>query len=237
MTSVGFDAGFYVEFECRYAGSSRSRARQTRIRRRRYHDGRGDGAQRRAADVECRRRSVAGDQDGRRPAGRSAGETAGRPRLGLGRLRRRNLAPAARCAGAAHARPRHRRAVVLDRSRSQDAGDRCEGAGADAAELDLAGAGQYFRSCGGRTGAGRDCRRRCRHSQSHQLQAAVAGELLSRPAGAFGGDPRSLRPIDRRHAGRARSDPLRRRRRCAAAGQSADRTAGGVLFRPCDRRR
>ena len=61
----------------------------------------------------------------------------------------------------------------------------------------------YFRPCRGRTSAGRDCRCRCRHSQSHQLQAAVAGELLSRATRAFGGDPRSLRPIDRWHAGRA----------------------------------
>ncbi len=237
VTSVSFDAGFYVEFECRHAGSSRSGARQTGIRRWRYLDGCGDGAQRRASDTECRRRSVVSDQDRRRSARRRAGETAGGPGLGLWRLRRRNFATAARCARAAHAWPRHRRSVVFDRSRSQDAGHRCEGAASDAAERDLAGARGYFRPCGGRTGAGRDCRCRCRHSQSHQLQAAVAGGLLSGAARAFGGDPRSLRPIDRWHAGRARSDSLRRRRRCAAARHAADRTTGCVLFRPRDRRR
>ena len=55
-----------------------------------------------------------------------------------------------------------------------------------------------------RGGAHRGRRGRCRHSQSHQLQAAGAGRLLSRPAPAHRRNPRSLRPADRRHAGHAR---------------------------------
>ena len=57
-------------------------------------------------------------------------------------------------------------------------------------------------------------RRRCRHSQPDQLQAAGAGRLLSRPAPADRGNPRPLRPTDRRHAGHAR-------RRSAPAATSA----------------
>ena len=147
-------------------------------------------------------------------------------------LRRPLDAPAA-----AHAGPRHRRAMVLDRSRGEDAQRRTETAGAAAAELGLAYSGQGFRACRRRRGADRGRRGRRRHSQSDQLQAAVARRLLSRPAGAFGGHPRSLRPVDRRHAGCARANSLRRRRRAPAAGKPADRTAGGVLFRHRDRRR
>ena len=52
---------------------------------------------------------------------RRASQSAGRPRLGHRRLSRRDAAPAARRAGAAHAGPRHRRAMVLDRPRGEDA--------------------------------------------------------------------------------------------------------------------
>ena len=55
--------------------------------------------------------------------------------------------------------------------------------------------------------------RRCRHPQPDALQAAGARRLFLRPAPALGRDARPLRPADRRHAGHARRDPLRRRRR------------------------
>ena len=80
-----------------------------------------------------------------------------------------------------------------------------------AAEFRAQRADQARRACRRRGGARRRRRRRCRHSQSHQLQAAGARQLLSRPAPAHRRDPRSLRAIDRRHAGRARANPLRRR--------------------------
>ena len=75
----------------------------------------------------------------------------------------------------------------------------------------------------GRGGAHRRRRRRCRHPQSDQLQAAGARRLLSRPAPAHRRDPRSLRPIDRRHAGHARTDPHRRRRRTPARSKAVRR--------------
>ena len=57
----------------------------------------------------------------------------------------------------------------------------------------------------------RGCRGRCRHPQPDQLQAAGAGRLLSRPAPLDRGNPRSLWPIDRRHAGHPRPAQDRRR--------------------------
>ena len=65
-------------------------------------------------------------------------------------------------------------------------------------------AGQGRRAHARRGGAHRRRRGRCRHPQSHQLQAAGAGRLLPRPAPAQRRDPRPLRPADRRHAGHAR---------------------------------
>ena len=73
-----------------------------------------------------------------------------------------------------------------------------------AAEFRAQRADQARRAYRRRGGARRRRRRRCRHSQSHQLQAAGARRLLSRPAPAHRRDPRPLRAIDRRHAGRAR---------------------------------
>ncbi len=51
------------------------------------------------------------------PRGHGEDRAAGRPRLGHRRVSRRHLAPPARRPGAAHAGPRHRRAVVLHRPR------------------------------------------------------------------------------------------------------------------------
>ena len=164
--------------------------------------------------AQCGRRPAARDADRRRQGRRGAGEDAGRQRLGHRRLSRRDLAPAARRAGAAHAGPRHRRAMVLRSiARRKTLDVELKRAGAAAAEFDACTCRSRF--AGLRAGEeARDRRRRgrCRHSQPDQLQAAVAGRLLSRPARALGRDPRSLRPTDRRHAGHARPDPQRRRR-------------------------
>ena len=93
-----------------------------------------------------------------------------------------------------------------------------------AAQFRAGRADQARRACSRRGGARRRRRRRCRYSQSHQLQAAGARQLLSRPAPAHRRNSRSLWAIDRRHAGRARGRsaraataapnwPARRRRR------------------------
>ena len=95
----------------------------------------------------------------------------------------------------------------------------------------LARADQDRRPRRGRGGPRRRRRRRCRHPQSHQLQAAGAGRLLSRPAPAHRRAARSLRPAHRRHAGHARPDQDRRRRRRRAERQSAVAGAARALFR------
>ena len=223
--------------ERRYARHARSRARQGRVRAGRYHDGRGDRAQRRPAHPQCHRRSAAGEPDHRGQAWRRAGASAGRPRLGHRRLSGRDTAAAARRAGAAHAGPRHRRAMVRHRSRGENARRRDQGAVAVAAEFDVADSGEACRARRRRGRQDRGRRGRCRHSQSDQLQAAVARRLLSRPAGACGGNPRPLRRLDRRHAGHARADPQRRRPRRAIARQPAHGAAAGALFRHRDGRR
>ena len=87
-----------------------------------------------------------------------------------------------------------------------------------AAEHDAARADQDRRAWLRRGGARRGRRGRCRHPQPHQLQAAGARRLLSRPAPALRRDPRSLRAADRRHAGHAR-------RRSAPAATSGGRAA------------
>ena len=94
------------------------------------------------------------------------------------------------------------------------------------------GADQTCRACCRRGGARHRDRSRCRHSQSHQLQAAGARRLLSWPAPAHRRDPRPLRPIDRRHARRARANPIGRRcRRCGVVRLTADAGAACALFR------
>ena len=108
---------------------------------------------------------------------------------------------------------------------------RHEAAGDAAAELRARRADQARRAYARRGRAHRRGRRRCRHSQSHQLQAAGARRLLSRPAPAHRRDPRSLWATDRRHAGRARANPLGRRRRRGIVRLAADAGAAGALFR------
>ena len=66
----------------------------------------------------------------------------------------------------------------------------------DAAELAVDSADQAHRPFRRRGGPRRRSCRRRRHTQSHELQAAGAGRLLSRTAAPDGRDPRPLRPID-----------------------------------------
>ena len=158
-----------------------------------------------------------------RPAGRDASQdvqdrhrechAAGRRRLGHRRLCGRDVAPAARRAGARMPgraigvqwfsidRAAHTLDVALNLPPT------------DAAELQADVPAADRRAESRRRGARRGRRGRCRHSQSDQLQAAGAGRLLSRPAPAHRRDPRPLRATDRRHAGRARTHPLGRRHR------------------------
>ena len=160
----------------------------------------------------------------RRQGRRRAGEADRRQGLGHRRLSGRHLAPPARRAGQAHARPRHRREMVRHRPRRPHHRPHHESAGDAAAQFQAHRAAASRRAESGRGGARGGRRRRRRHPQSHQLQAAGARQLLSRPAPADARDPRSLRATDRRHAGRgrarsapaatrARSSPARRRRR------------------------
>ena len=121
VTSIAFDAGFYVETNADtpdmlevaldksdYApGDTMTVAVTARTRG--------------PPDAQCHRRPAVGDANPRRPAGRGEGETPGRQRLEHRRLSGRDAATAARRAGTAHAGPRHRGAMVLDRSRGKDA--------------------------------------------------------------------------------------------------------------------
>ena len=134
--------------------------------------------------------------------------------------------------------PRHRPEMVRHRQEDPHARGEPLAAGPGASGHHAEAAGQAWRSQSRRGRQDRRCRRRCRHSQSDQLQAAGAGRLLSRPAPHDVGNPRPLRAIDRRHAGHARPDQDRRRfRRRRAAGQSADAKAAGAVFRNCHGRR
>ena len=211
VTSVDFDAGWYVD-----ASADTPDMLEVALDKPEYQPGDTMTVAVTARSAGRLTLNVIGDkllasQSADIKQGRSAGQSAGRPRLGHRRLSGRDAAPAARCARAAHARPRHRRAVVLHRPRGEDA---------DASIC------RRRRCCGrtrhlqlpvkvnglapGEQAQSRRRRGRCRHSQSDQLQAAVAQRLLSRPARAFGRHPRPLRPVDRRHAGHARPDPHRR---------------------------
>ena len=100
----------------RHARHAAGRARQAGISPRRHDDGRRHGAQRRPAHAQRHRRPAAGDPDA--PMSRTAVAQIKVPvgrDWGTGAYLVATLAPAARRAGAAHAGPRHRRAMVLDR--------------------------------------------------------------------------------------------------------------------------
>ncbi len=223
--------------ERRHARPARARARQGGIRVGRHHDRGGDRAHRGTADGECDRRPADHHGRPRREAGREQDQSECRPRLGQRRLCGRHAAPSARRAGTADAGPRHRRAMVLHQPQGADAGARHAAAGGDASADQSAHPDQGRRSRCRRRGEGGRGRRRCRHSESHQLQAARAGGFLSRPAPSHRRGARSLRAADRRHAGHARTDPHRRRRwRRRIERQPAGAGAARALFRHRHRR-
>ena len=185
-----------------------------------------NGAHRRQAHHQCRRRPAADDADRRRQGrhrsrSRSPSAPTGAPapmwwrRCAVRSMRRR-----------AHAGPRDRPAMVRHRQEGAHArGRRCRCRPWCGPATALTHAGQARRAQRRRGREDRRRRGRRRHSQSDQLQAAGAGRLLSRPAPPDGGDPRPLRAIDRRHAGHARPDPDRRRfRRRRAAGHPPTQT-------------
>ena len=146
-TSVTFDAGWYVD-----ASADTPDMLETALDKSEYRPGDTMTVAVTARSAGRLTLNVIGDKllgqpKRRREAGRRyPSESAGRRRLGLWRLYRRHLAPAARCAGATHARPRHRRAVVLHRPRGEDAHRRSQTAGAVAAEHHAAHPGQDRRA-------------------------------------------------------------------------------------------
>ena len=158
--------------------------------------------------------------------GTSQVKIADRQGLGHRRLCGGDLAPSAGCGGAADAGPGDRPEMVRDRQEDPHAAGRAVAAGPGAPQHHAEDPGQTRRAepRRGRQDGGR--RRRCRHPQPDQLQAAGAGRLLSRPAPHELGDPRHLRAVDRRHAGHPRPAQDRRRyRRRRVAGQPADAKA------------
>ncbi len=242
VTSVGFDAGFYAE-----ASADTPDMLEIALDKPEYAAGDTMTVAVTARTAGKVTLNVIGDRlittatPGR--AGRHRTLTrSGRQRLGHRRLCGGDAAPSARYARRAHARPRHRRAVVRGRPQARTLAVEHDAAAAAAPELDAAHAGEDRRACRRRGGAHRRCRGRCRHPQPHQLQAAGAGRLLPRPAPAHRRPPRSLRPAHRRHAGHARPDQVGRRHRGGrAARQPADAEAARALFRhrhgPCRRHR
>ena len=157
-------------------------------------------------------------------AGRRAVAPAGRQRLGDRRIPGGDLAPPARYAGAAHAGPCDRRAVVRDQPQGPHARARSRSAVGDTAEQRAAGSGEDRRAQPRRGRAGRRGRSRCRHPQPDELQAAGPRRLLSRPAPPHCRPARPLRPAHRRHAGYARPDQERRRCACGAELQGSPPT-------------
>ena len=212
ITSIGFDAGFYTEATRRHARHAGDRARQAGVQAGRDHDGRGHRAHRgpRHAQRDGRQAAAAPSRRRCRPAPRASASS--RPDWGTGAyvvatLRRPLDARAQRMPGRAIGvqwfsidRKAHTLALDMKLPPLQRPNTTLR------VPIKIDGLGW-------RGGARRGRRGRCRHPQSHQLQAAGAGRLLSRPAPALRRAARSLRPADRRHAGHARPDPDRRRRR------------------------
>ncbi len=146
LTSVAFDAGFYVE-----ANADTPDMLEVALDKSEYKVGDTMTVAVTARNAGRLTLNVIGDklvasQTQRRETGPRPAEADGRPRLGHRRLSGRDLAPAARCAGATDAGPRHRRAMVRGRSRREDARRRSRGAVADTAQHDAAAAGQGRRS-------------------------------------------------------------------------------------------
>ena len=185
-----------------------------------------------------RRRRPPDRHDDRRRAGRHREDPAhGRTRLGLGRLCGGDAAPSARRGGeaacpaapsACNGSRSTKRARTLALEMPLPSLMRPNGTLRVPVRLDGLGAGEEAQD--------RRRRRRRRHPQPHQLQAAGARRLLSRPAPAHGGDPRPLRPTDRRHAGHARRDPHRRRRLGGGARRHAADPAAARALSPASSR-
>ena len=194
----------------RYAGPLGNRARQAGICAGRKHDGRSDRPYRRQGHAQRDQRPAHHHRHPGRDAGPGADACRGRQRLGQRRLCGRNAAPAARPPGRAHARPCHRRAVVLGQPQGTHACARPEPADGHPPEHRAAHPGQGRGARPGRGGAHRRGRRRCRHPQPDRLQAAGTRRLLPRPTPAHRRHSRPLRPTHRRHAGRAWPDQDRR---------------------------
>ena len=114
-TSIAFDAGWYTEATADTPDMLEIALDKPEYKAGRDHDGRGHGAHRRPGHAQRDRRPADQLDDAGRAGRHRAHPRAGRPRLGQRRLCGRDLAPSARRQGAAHARPRHRRAMVLDR--------------------------------------------------------------------------------------------------------------------------
>ena len=216
----------------RHAGSAGNLDRQAGISIRRHHGGVGQRALGRQADDQRAGRPAADHADHRRQGRHRAGQDSRRQGLGHRRLCGGDAAPSARRRGAADAGPGDRPEMVRHRQEDPHARGQPFAAGIGASQHHAEAAGQARRTQSRRGRQDRRCRRRCRHSQPDQLQAAGAGRLLSRPAPHDVGNPRPLWAVDRRHAGHPRPAQDRRRfRRRRAAGQPADAEAAGAVFR------
>ena len=113
-------------------------------------------------------------QTDRRQGRHRPGEDSGRQGLGHRRLCDGHLAPSARCGCAEDAGKSDRPEMVRDRQAGAHLAGRAFAASVGAAEFEADDSGQARRAQPGRGRQDRDCRRRCRHPQPHQLQAAGA---------------------------------------------------------------
>ena len=126
----------------------RSRSTRAQVPERRHHERGGDRAHRRPPDGQRVHRPAGGEQGAGGQGRHRTRCDQGRQGLGHRRLCGRHLAPAARRAGQAHARPRHRRAVVRHRPRGAHARHEHEAAGGAAPAIDprRAGAGRRLQA-------------------------------------------------------------------------------------------
>ena len=237
-TSVTFDAGFYSDASADTPDLLEIALDKARIRLGRHHEGRRDGAHRRQGHAStwsatgCSPTTTTDVQAGTAKIPLTVGRDWGSGAYVVATLRRPLDEAASRMPG---------RAIGLQwfsvDKQARTLALRDAAAEPDAAERRAARAGPAQRPRGRRGGQDRGRGGRCRHPQPDQLQAAVAGRLLSRPAPPHGGDPRPLRPTARRHAGHARRDPHRRRRRAGRARRdAADPAAARALFGHRERR-
>ncbi len=171
VTSIGFDAGWYTD-----ATADTPDMLEVALDKPEYAPGDNMTVAITARTAGKVTLSVIGerlhdDRDAGRAAGHRAAANPGRQGLGHRRLCGGDIAASARRQCPAHARPRHRRAMV----QRQPAGAHPRGeygrAAAHAAGQRLAHSGQDRRAHRRRGGAHCRRRRRCRHSQPDQLSA------------------------------------------------------------------